>query len=139
MKKFIKTSIAITLAFICLLGLTACKNTAVNEDGLWSDALYTEDTTLGEGKTTTTVEVKAGDKSVIFTINTDQEMLGAALLENKLVEGTDGLYTKVNGITADFNKDQAYWGFFVNGEYADKGIDDTKIEKDVKYKLEYTK
>lgn len=29
----------------------------------------------------------------------------------------------VNGVTADFNVDSAYWSFYVNGEYCNYGID----------------
>lgn len=139
MKNLVQTSICVVLALVCILGLTACQDKTVKEDSLWSDSLYTEDTTLGEGKTPVNIEVKAGEKSVSFTINTDEETLGAALLEHKLIEGENGLYTKVNGITADYNKDQSYWGFYVDGAYATEGIDTTKIESGKVYKLEYTK
>ncbi len=138
MKNTFRKSICIVLALVCLLGLAACKK-EVNAEGVWKDATYLEDMTFGEGKNTAIVEVKAGEQSVTFTVNTDEEMLGAALLEHKIIEGEDGLYTKVNGIEADYNKNGAYWGFYVNGEYATEGVDTTKIEKDVRYKLEYTK
>ena len=143
MKRQIQTSISIILAIVCLIGLTACNNNSVAKEGLWENATYLEDTTFGEGKNTAVVEIKAGENSVTFTVNTDEEMLGAALLEHKLISGDEsdyGLYIKsVNGITADYDTDKAYWAFYVNDQYANTGIDATKIEKDAKYKLEYTK
>lgn len=145
MKNTFRKSICIVLALVCLLGLAACKKevNAVEAKGLWKDATYLEDMTFGEGKNTAIVEVKAGEQSVTFTVNTDEEMLGAALLEHKLIDGDQGDYglyiKKVNGITADYDTDKAYWGFYINGEYATTGVDSTKIEKDATYKLEYTK
>ena len=142
MKNTFRKSICIVLALVCLLGLAACKK-EVNAEGVWKDATYLEDMTFGEGKNTAVVEVKAGEQSVTFTVNTDEEMLGAALLEHKLIDGDQGDYglyiKKVNGITADYDTDKAYWGFYINGEYATTGVDSTKIEKGATYKLEYTK
>lgn len=141
MKTF-KKSICVILALICVISITACGN-SVNKDGLWESATYLKDTTLGTGKNSFVLEVKAGEQSVKFTVNTDKEMVGEALLDNKIIEGEDGQYglyvKKVNGILADYDTDQSYWGFYINGEYATSGVDTTKIEKDAAYKFEYTK
>jgi len=115
----------------------------VTREGIWENATYLEDTEFGSGKNTVAVEVKAGEQSVIFTVKTDKDTVGAALLEHKLIEGDEGQYglyiKKVNGITADYDVDQHYWGFFINGEYATTGVDTTKITEGATYKLEYTK
>ena len=64
-------------------------------------------------------------------------------MEHELITGDQGdygLYIKsVNGIRADYDKDKAYWAFYEDGEYAIAGVDSTKIDEDVRYKLEYTK
>ncbi len=134
----------ITAAFlmlICLLALASCKGEV--PDGLWENATYTKDTALGEGATTVTVEVKAGEKSVSFTIKTDKTILGDALKEHSLIDGDEGefgLYIKkVNGITADYDVDQSYWGFYKNGEMMMEGIDLTEIKDGEHYELVYTK
>ena len=66
-----------------------------------------------------------------FEIHTDKETVGDALLELDMIAGEDseyGLYVKtVNGITADYDKDQTYWAFYVNGEYAQTGVDSTNV------------
>ena len=82
---------------------------------------------------------EVGEKKITFTIKTDKEMLGDALNEHSLLEGEDGLYSKVNGIMADWNVDMSYWGFYVNGEYAMTGLDDTPIDETARYSLVYTK
>ena len=142
MKTLVQKSICAVLVLVCLLGLTACGNT-VKSEGLWKDATYLKDTTFGDGKNTVIVEVKAGEQAVTFTVNTEKDTVGAALLEHKLIEGDQGDYglyvKKVNGMTADYDVDKCYWAFYVNGEYAQSGIDLTQIEKDAKYSLEYTK
>lgn len=142
MKTLFQKSICAVLVLVCFLGLTACGNT-VNSEGLWKDATYLKDTTFGEGKNTVTVEVKAGEQSIKFTVNTDKDTVGAALMEHKLIDGDQGDYglyvKKVNGITADYDTDKAYWAFYVDDAYANAGIDQTKIEKDKLYRLEYAK
>lgn len=82
---------------------------------VWKTATYTSDTTVGEGAKTVTLYVTADDKSVVLTVKTDAETLGAALLALDLVAGDEsqyGLYVKtVNGMTADYDTDGSWWGF----------------------------
>ena len=55
-------------------------------------------------------------------------------------EGEFGLYVKtVNGITADYDVDQTYWAFYVDGEYAMSGVDVTTIEEGKTYALKVEK
>ena len=53
-------------------------------------------------------------------IHTDQETVGAALLELGLIAGEEseyGLFIKtVNGLTADYDTDGVYWAFYIDGE-----------------------
>lgn len=113
------------------------------EDGLWADADYTEDTELGEGNTTVKVEVNVDNKSITFTIHTDETVLGDSLLAHSLIAGDDGEYglyiKKVNGITADYDTDKAYWAFYKDGEYMNTGVDGTTIADGEHYELVYTK
>ena len=51
----------------------------------------------------------------------------------------NGMVLKVNGERADYNKDEAYWGFFVNGDYAQYGIAEQPVEDGDAFKIEYTK
>jgi hypothetical protein len=80
--------------------------------------------------TFTVADLEGNEKS--FEITTDAATVGEALLEEKLIAGEDsqyGLYVKtVNGITLDYNKDGAYWSFYVGNDYAMSGVDTTEIE-----------
>ena len=83
-------------------------------------------------------EVQGADgKTVTFTVNTDEETVGAALLKLGVIAGDDseyGLYVKtVNGETADYDTDGTYWGFYINGEYAMTGVDATTLEAGATY------
>ena len=54
--------------------------------------------------------------------------------------GDYGLYVKkVNGVQADYDKDQAYWGLSIGGEYAMTGVDGTEIVDGGHYEFTYTK
>lgn len=160
MKKPIRSTLALILALLLSLCLFACKkepaetpenggsNAAaeggtIAPEGLWANATYLEDTSFGEGAKTVSVKVVVEGKSVTFTIKTDAETLGEALLAHNLIagdEGQYGLYVKVvNGITADYDVDRSYWGFSKNGEYMMTGVDGTAIADGEAYELTYTK
>ncbi|MBE6791535.1 MAG: DUF4430 domain-containing protein [Ruminococcaceae bacterium] len=113
------------------------------EASLWDNALYTEDKEFGEGEKILTVEVTAEEKTVVFTVKTDESTVGAALLANDLIAGEQGdygLYVKsVNGIVADYSVDQSYWAFYIGDDYASTGVDSTDIIQGTTYKLVYTK
>ena len=92
----------------------------------------------GEGKTSFNFEVTDLDgKTTKFLVKTDKTIVGEALLEVGLIAGEEGPYglmvSAVNGDTADYNKDKAYWAFYVNGEYASKGVDQTEIDPTATY------
>lgn len=61
------------------------------------------------------------------------------LLAEGLIAGDEsdyGLYvTSVNGITADWATENAYWAFYINGEYAQTGVDSTEIVAGTTYEL----
>ena len=141
MKITIQSTVTVILALIFIVALVSCDT--VEKTGVWENATYRKDTELGSGAKTVVVEVKAEDQLVTFTIKTDKDTVGAALLEHGLIageEGAYGLYVKqVNGITADYDVDQTYWSFYINGEYAMTGVDTTEITEGATYRLEYTK
>ena len=143
-KLFFNAFFAVLLTFLAF-ALSSCgnKKESADEGGLWENAIYLSDTELGSGINTCIVEVTAGDRTVTFTIHTDKTIVGEALMDNSLIDGEAGaygLYVKaVNGITADYDVDQSYWSFYIDGEYAMTGVDTTEIKADAVYKLEYTK
>lgn len=93
---------------------------------------------IGEDQTKFTFTVTDLDgKETVFEIKTDKKTVGEALLDAELIAGENGdygLYVKtVNGLTLDYNKDGAYWAFYVDGEYAVAGADATEIAEGSAY------
>ena len=94
--------------------------------------VYEDGAVIGEGSKSFefTVVNMAGEEAT-FEVKTDEDTVGAALLENNVIAGEDGdygLYVKtVNGETVDYDKDGKYWAFYINGEYGMTGVDSTDI------------
>ena len=140
--KIIAKILTLATVLSLLFVLSACGQKTPEQ--LWDEnAVYTEDKTFGEGSKTVEVEVKAGERKVTFTICSDEQYLGDALIAYGLIsgeEGAYGLYIKtVNGILADYDVDQSYWAFYKDGEYAMAGIDLTEFLDGEHYELVYTK
>lgn len=93
---------------------------------------------LGQGQTTFTFTVvdEQGQEET-YQIHTDQTTVGDALVELGLIDGEEseyGLYVKtVNGITVDYNTDGRYWAFYVDGAYAQTGVDSTQVTEGATY------
>lgn len=143
MRKILRQLTAVLLTAALIFSFAACSKKNDATAGSSTQTTYTADTELGEGSKTVIVEVKDGEQIITFTIHTDAKTVGEALTGNNLIEGEEGqygLYIKsVNGITADYDVDQTYWAFYVDGEYASSGVDTTDISEGVVYRLERTK
>ena len=92
----------------------------------------------GEGKTTFNFEVTDLEgKTTKFLVKTNKTIVGDALQEVGLIEGEEGaygLYVKtVNGITADWDKDQTYWAFYIGDDYGMGGNDESVYQSDFPY------
>lgn len=97
----------------------------------------------GDEKTFTLQVVHANGMTLEKKITTTQTYLANALFDEKLLTEEaalqTGMYTIVDGEEASWEKDQAYWCFYVNGQYAVEGMNTTEIEDGAVYKLEYTR
>lgn len=140
-KKFTVLTLLIFVLTICL-SFTGCKKDEAPA-GLWAGAMYTENTEMGSGEKTISVEVVTPEKTVIIALHTDAKTLGEALLSHNLIEGEKGAYglyvKKVNGILADYDIDGSYWGLNKNGEGLMTGVDGTEISDGDRYSIVYTK
>ena len=98
-----------------------------------------------EGSKAITIEVinQVGD-SKEYEVKTDAEFLMEAVEETEDLEvlGQEGPYgmmiESVNGETAIYETDGAYWSIMVNGEYGMNGIDTQPIEDGDVFQLVYT-
>ena len=92
-----------------------------------------------KGDKTIQIQVVVSEEDIRdFTIQTDEAYLGAALQNEKLIEGEDsqyGLYiTKVDGVEADASKNQ-WWCITKDGEQVNTGADTTPIADGDHYEL----
>ncbi len=84
-----------------------------------------------EGKSFQVVVTDLDGKETTFDYASDKATVGEALLAEGLIAGEEGEYglyvTTVNGITLDWDKDGKYWAFYIDGAYANTGVDATEI------------
>jgi len=123
-----KQTIALLLALVMVFALTAC---GAKEEAPAEAVSFKVIVTDLEGNETA------------FEYTSSAANVGEVLVAEGLVVGHEpeyGLYIdSVNGIAADWDKDQTYWAFYINGEYATTGISDTPITADTVYGLTLTK
>lgn len=142
MKKILSISVSLMLVFALAFSLASCFNT-VDAEGLWENATYRRDKSFGKGDTTFTLVVEAGEDSVTFTVNTDKTILADALVEHDIISGEIGSYGlsvyTVNGMEADFTKDNAYWAIYIGEDYAMTGVSYIEIEDGSEYRFVYSR
>lgn len=95
-----------------------------------------------------TIEVLDNEeKTTSYELHTDAEYLKDAMDELAAQdsgfsytgsEGEYGLFIEaVNGITADFDTDKAYWAIYVNDEYGQYGADQQPVSDGDAFRLAY--
>lgn len=141
MNKTMKKLLALVLALVMVMALTACGQQKANDDA--ADAAQIElpvadGADIGSGAVSFTTAVTGKDgKEITFTVHTDKETVGEALLELGIIAGDTteyGLYVKsVNGETADYDTDGAYWAFYIGDQYAPVGVDMASVEEGTTY------
>lgn len=124
------------------LNFTGCSSAPAPTTPPTETASASEQTEAYKHTFTLTV-VDLEGKETDLVVMTNREYVGEALLEEGIITGDMGDYgmyiNTVNDITADWDKDQTYWAFYVDGEYALTGVDTTPIEENTGYSLVLTK
>ena len=151
-----KKLLSLVLAMVMMFSLVACSDNTSNEGKndnsqvienqetvLWADAIYTEDTEVGEGENTVNVIVVCEEKQITITLKTDETNFGQALRSSGFVQGSEsdyGLYiSHVNGIKAVYEEDGAYWSFLDGeGNYMSYGVDGAELTGNDTFQLAYT-
>jgi len=135
-------SLCLVLAAVAGLTLSGCSKKQPEVSG--TSRVSEAPQVLGEGKTVFSFSWVDSDGTVSsYEIHTDETVVGTALLKLGLIEGENGAYglyvKKVGGVEADYDKNQTYWSFYINGEYASSGVDVTEIDPEAEYSMVYTK
>ena len=134
-------SLILCMVLLAAMTLSAagCGGTEPTPNGTFTDGAV-----LGEGAVSFTLTVTdSNGQTSGCTVKTDAATVGDALTALGLIAGDNGaygLYVKtVNGITADYDVDQTYWAFYIDGEYATSGVDTTDIAPGCAYMLKVEK
>ena len=139
MKKTATKLLAVILSFVFILCLVSCNKTSEEaKSGIWENAAYTQNETVGEGSKEITVDIIAEDKTVTLTVKTDKATLGEALFALGLINDAS-FFDVLIGIKADWNKDKAYWAFYKGDEMMNAGVNDAEISGGEYYRFVYTK
>lgn len=120
-----RKSASITAAIVLFaLCLAACGNAAAAEKS------FTVTVTHADGSQKT------------FSYTAAEETVGAALAAEGLIAGETGAYglyvTTVDGEIADYDENGCYWAFYIDGEYAQYGVDQTELTDGAAYQFVYT-
>ena len=120
--------VSMLLVLLMLFALTAC---GAKEEAPAETVSFKVIVTDLEGNETT------------FEYTSSASNVGEVLVAEGLVVGHDadyGLYIdSVNGITADWDKDQSWWMLCKDGEMTSYGADDATIDGGERYSFVYTK
>lgn len=138
MKKTILSTTAVILVIISLFSFVGCDNKGVEKTGVWENATYTSDVTLGEGSKTVTFDIEAEGKKITITLKTDKETLGAAMYEQGLINDPS-FFDTLNGMLASWDKDKAYWAFYQGETMMPYGVNDQKLSGGESFRFVYTK
>ena len=127
-----KKLLSLLLALVMVFGLVACGTTTPE-----TTEAPVETTTPSAGASFTVVVTDLDGTEAAFAYTSDAETVGEVLLSEGLIAGDEsdyGLYvTSFNGITADWATENAYWAFYIDGEYAQTGVDSTPITDGATY------
>jgi len=98
-------------------------------------------TASGEKHITVEVVHKNGD-DVEFSYDTNEGYLGAVLVNEGLISGSEGAYglyvETVDGETADYSVDGGWWKLSCNGEDSQLGVDSVPVNDGDRYTWTYT-
>ncbi len=136
MKQALKISLSLLLVLAAILCFVSCNK--IEAEGLWENATYRKDVTVGEGSKEVKIDVEAGEQFITITVKTDEALLGNALYAEELINDAS-FFDTLNGIKADWNADKAYWAFYKGEEYMMVGVNDTSISGGEHYRFVYTK
>ena len=151
MKRLLLILVSLLLVLACAFSMFACdfmeeETTAetlaegeeIEASGLWADATYRSNVTLGEGAKTVSFTVEAEGKMITITLKTDKATLGEAMYEHELINDPS-FFDTLNGMLASWTEDQAYWAFYEGNTMMPHGVNDENIEGGEAYRFVYAK
>ena len=78
----------------------------------------------------------ADENTLCYEVYTDEANVGAALYALEVIDDPS-FFSTVNGMTADWDADEAYWAVYENGEYASVGVGEMELNADETLNLSF--
>lgn len=117
---------------------TPPEQSGIQKTGIWQNATYVSDTTIGQGAKEIKIVISGENQSITLTVKTDKANLGEALYELNLIND-DSFFDTLNGIKADWNVNESWWKFCNSeGTALNYGVSDAQINGGETYKFVYT-
>ena len=141
-KKLIAAVVALVVVIALLLGLYF----VTRPDTQAGNKSFTVEVVHGDG-TAKEFEYKTDEEYVGAVLIEDgliqgEEYVGAVLIEDGLIQGEEGPWgmyiAVVDGERAVYEENSAYWALYVGEEYATQSVELTPIEDGATYKLVHT-
>ena len=147
MNKFLSIVISVILAAGLLVGCGASSSTASSTASAAASnevaSVASSEVSEAKVKAEFTVTNAAGESTTVTLEVTDGEKLSDALAEAGIIseeEAAAGFVTTVNGETADWDKDKAWWCLTDGtGEMTSVGVGDIELHDGDSYAFAYTK
>ena len=153
LNKILSVAVSAAMAAMLLAGCGASASSAASSEAASSEAVSSEVTSEAATAESGDNEAKAhatftvvdadGNSTDIDLEVVDGEKLSDALAEAGIIsqeEADAGFVTTVNGETADYNKDQAWWCLTdAAGEMTTVGVADIELHDGDSYAFTYTK
>lgn len=129
-KNFLKKSLSILAAAILVFTFFALSGCKAKPDDV-------TDTSVKNVSFIIIYEDKSEKK---VELQTQKTTLAEALVEKNIIEyQSDGFYTTIDGVTADYSKDGSWWCITKGGEMLNFGLNDIEIKDGEGYEATYTK
>lgn len=121
---------------ITIIAVVALALAIILAAGAW---FFTRPETTEGSKNITFTVVYKDKTSEKFEISTDALFLAEALVEKELiVYDASGLYTTINGVTADYSVDGGWWCIYEGDEPSNLGLNDIPVTDGGVYEAVYT-
>ena len=131
-------------AFVALIAIVLVIFNNYKPQSQSAPADETQTEAAAEGSKNIIIEVKDSEGNVTtYEVTTDAEFLRQAMdeAEGLTYDGSDSefgmMVEVVNGEQAIYTVDNAYWAFYVNGEYGQYGIDSQPVTDGDTYSIVY--
>lgn len=136
-----KKIISVLLVLVLVLSMAACGNNAAVDTTpstvAPTEATPAESEAAALAFNVTVVDVDGSETNFQYT--SSAATVGEALLDAGLIAGEDSewglMVDTVNGISADWETEKAYWAFYIGEEYAQTGVDATEITAGIEYRF----